>query len=108
MIVKDASMLSKRSSIPKVDYLADLMKFDFSKFDLVIVADEEEKALHIKTLKINKDSKIAIIIGPEGGLDLRERAFFKAINAKIVTFGANILASEIASIYLLSVLSVLT
>lgn len=107
-IAKEASMLSKRSSIPNINWCNNIMDYDFSQFDLVILADEEEKSLHLKSLKISSKDNIAIIIGPEGGLDLRERDFFKSINAKIVTFGQNILSSEIACIYILSALTVLT
>ena len=51
--------------------------------------------------------KIAYIIGPEGGFDQNEVSLLAKKGAVAVTFGKNILRSETAAIYFLSVLDYL-
>lgn len=105
IIAKEASELSHRHSIPNI-YLKELKHIDFQQFDCILVADEQEKEIGLHTLDIKPyQQKIAIIIGPEGGLSDHERILFKGLHAIPVSLGSYILPTEAASLYVLSQLS---
>ena len=81
-----------------------------SNYDIVLVAYENER---INTLKnelerlkksTKKDLKIAIIIGPEGGIEEKEIELLKNSQAKIVTLGKRILRTETVALNMLSIL----
>ena len=66
---------------------------------MIVAYEEEEKnTLKEDLRKINKKEnekiKIGFIIGPEGGLDLKEVEMLKESGAKIVTLGKRILRTE--------------
>lgn len=107
MIIKEASELAHRFSMPTFEFKTKLQDIDYQSYDLVILADEKERAKPlIEALpKSIKRLKIALIIGPEGGIDDRERSYLKAQKAVLVSLGSNILSSEIAALYPLSVIS---
>lgn len=78
-------------------------------YDEIIVAYENEKENYIKKeltkLKEFKQGlKIAILIGPEGGLDENEVMSLKENGAKIVTLGSRILRTETVALNLLSII----
>ena len=102
-IIKSAAEQSKRDIIPKINFTKDFKNiFEiFREYDIVIVAYEEE---HTKTLKevlqgAKKDiKKVAIIIGPEGGLEREEVDKIIENGGKCVTLGKRILRTETAPI----------
>lgn len=103
-IAEVAAKQSKRDIIPKINEVQNL-KNVFSileNYDIVLVAYEEEKENTLKEellrLKQNSFLKIAVIIGPEGGIDETEIDFLKQKNTKIVTLGPRILRTETAPI----------
>lgn len=77
-------------------------------YDLVLVCHEQEKnSLHdlLKEYKNETIKNIAVIIGPEGGLDKDEiKRLLEYGNAKCVCFGERILRAETAANYILSIL----
>lgn len=79
-------------------------------YDAVLLAYEDERNNSIKTeiqkLKsLNKDKlKLAIVIGPEGGLDIEEVKVLKENGAKVITLGKRILRTETVSLTMLSIL----
>ncbi len=95
-----------------------------SDYDIAILAYEEEKDNYIKnelnSLKTRVDNKskdkdkdkdkcadrlkVAIIIGPEGGLDIEEVKILKESGAKVVSLGKRILRTETASMQLTSII----
>ena len=93
-------------SIINVSTLCDRIK----EFDLVLVAYENEKVntlkQELKKIKqTNKEKlKIAIIIGPEGGIDSEEIARFEEHQAKIITLGNRILRTETVALNMLSII----
>jgi len=107
MIMKEASELSHRSSIPTLEYIHGLDHVKWDQYDLILLADEDEKTTTLNDAIPDqlKSKKIALIIGPEGGIDLKERVYLKQHNAKLISLGSNILSSEIASLYALSILN---
>lgn len=102
-IAKEASELAHRNNVPDISFLSSIKNIKKDDFDVIVLADEDQKQLTIEDLKINdKSLKIALIIGPEGGISSNERTYLDSIGAKIITLGHNILSSEIASVAFLS------
>ena len=107
-ISETAAKQSKRSIIPKVenkisfDELINRMK----EFDLTIVAYEDEKNTNMKDILRNYPNvkSIAIIIGPEGGIDKNELEIMSNNGAKHASLGKRILRTETASIAMLSMI----
>ncbi len=105
----------KRLYIPKVNHAIDSKKMieRLNDYDLVILADEDLSAENLtesdNTLKsieskIIEAKKIAIIIGPEGGISPEERENLKDISTSI-SLGSRILRTETAGIFLIAQLS---
>jgi len=99
-IAESAAKQSGRNIIPKIHNVIkveDIAK-QKDKYDLIIVCYENEKENYIKNelLKIkNKENiSIAVVIGPEGGLEESDIEFLKQNGASIVTLGNRILRTE--------------
>lgn len=100
-IVISACEQSKRNSLAKINYLDSIKKINFSKYDHVYLLYEQEestKTLYKEINKCVKQSKILLIIGPEGGFDSQEIAYFQANNIIFTSLGNNILRAETAAI----------
>jgi 16S rRNA (uracil1498-N3)-methyltransferase len=106
-IAKEASELAHRFDIPKIKTEKNILNMDLSLYDLVLLADESEKAVTLEKALSNdfQDLKIAVIIGPEGGISDSERKALLSKNVVAITLGSNILPTEVASLYVLSYLS---
>ena len=107
-IAEGAAKQSKRDIIPKIENklkLKDLIN-KIKEYDIFIVAyeEEEEKTLKqvLKKLENKNNYKIGILIGPEGGIDLKEIEILKENGAIIVTLGKRILRTETAPIAMVS------
>lgn len=109
-IAEVASKQSGRNIIPKVNQIWNINQLcnNIDSFDCVIVAYENEKNYsikeQIKNLKSKKISKIAIVIGPEGGIDIKEIEELKEAGATVVTLGNRILRTETVAIALTSII----
>ena len=107
-ISESAAKQSKRSIIPKINKVEKIkdIKDKVNDYDLIIFAYESEKNISLKDiLKDNKDiSKIAIIIGPEGGFDNAEVKELDELGAIRVSLGKTILRTETASIAMISMI----
>lgn len=106
-IAKEASELAHRQSVPTISFSKNIDKIDFSNYDYVLLADE-----YIKDTSVNYDiedldaqSKIAIIIGPEGGISENERSLLLQKKIKQISLGTYILPTEIANLYVISIIS---
>ncbi len=101
-IAKEAAEIAKRFEVPEIQVLSALTEIDFTKYDLVLLADEEAEYEKKFDFKNFKDKNILLIIGPEGGIDISERKYFKSLlNCQIVSLGENILTTESAAIGIL-------
>lgn len=101
-----ASKQSGRNIIPQIHNcikITDICKL-VDNYDKIIVAYEEEKNQSLKSeLKSLKEkNKIAIVIGPEGGIDHTEIEMLKKAGASIVTLGNRILRTETVALNVLS------
>ena len=109
-IAESAAKQSKRNIIPKVELTIDVKELAnrIKEFDLVVVAYENENKDSLKKVleTINKQelNNIAIIVGPEGGIDNSELEVFISNGAKCVTLGKRILRTETAPLAILSML----
>ena len=109
-----ASKQCGRNVIPKINnitYIKNICNL-CQDYDIVLVAYEEEKNNKLKTILKeisnrcnNKLLKIAIIIGPEGGIDKEEINILKDINnTKIITLGGRILRTETVALAISSII----
>lgn len=80
------------------------------EYDVVLVAYEEEKVITLKEelLKLKQNEKdeikIAIVIGPEGGLENEDVEYWKEEGAKVITLGKRILRTETVALQMLSII----
>ena len=111
-ISETAGKQSGRDIIPQINNIINVKKLceKFGEYDLILVAYENEKEntlkqelKRIKNIK-KEEIKIAIIIGPEGGIDNEEIEQFKNHNAKIITLGNRILRTETVALNMLSII----
>ena len=110
-IAKEAAEQSFREIIPNVVDILDLKNVDFSKYDYKILCYEESAKNNensnfkniIKNLK-NNDS-LAIVIGPEGGIDEKEVDYLLSIGFIPCALGKRILRTESVYSYVLSAIS---
>jgi len=109
-IAQTASEQSKRDIIPQIggmEKLKNICQY-IDDFDLFLVAYENEKTISLKNIlnefktQANKTAvDIAIVIGPEGGLEEQEIELLYNSGAKIVSLGKTILRTETAPIVML-------
>ena len=113
-IAESAAKQSGRNEIPEIRHIATVEKISnlINKYDSLIVAYENEKnntikreLLKLKDILQEKGKiNIALIIGPEGGLEEKDVELLKQSGAKIVTLGNRILRTETVALNMLSVI----
>lgn len=109
-IAEVAAKQSKRDIIPQVNLPTNLKNIyeNLSGYDIVLVAYEKEENTTIKQVlrKIThkKNAKIAIIIGPEGGMEQEEIEQLTKAGAKVVSLGKRILRTETAPIVVTTII----
>lgn len=110
-IAESAAKQCERDIIPEVSMSIKTDNIETIKndYDIIIVAYEKEENNTIKDVlkeikKKNKLAKIAIIIGPEGGISDREIHLLKNMDAKIVTIGKRILRTETVALAISSMI----
>ena len=113
-IALEAAKQSGRAHVPEVgetvNFAGFCRKAEANAFDVVFVAWEEEHALPLsKALCALQEAgkplqRIAVVIGPEGGITAEECERLKALGAVSVTLGRRILRTETAGLCALSVI----
>lgn len=110
-IAEVAAKQSKRDKIPHINYSTNLKNLykNVEEYDIVILAYEEEQNAHLKQvlrdIKQHENLKIAIIVGPEGGISRQEVEQLEMLpNLKTISLGNRILRTETAPIVLASIL----
>jgi len=107
-----AAKQSGRDMVPKINDITSIKNICniICEYDIVLLAYENEQ---INTLKNeiqrlkdieNKEIKIGIIIGPEGGLEKEEVDILKGSGAKVITLGKRILRTETVGFVLTSII----
>lgn len=103
-IAKSAAEQSHRSRVPDVadpvdfeDALASLREFDEV---IVLWEDAGTVGLHaaVSSWVLDDDARVAVVVGPEGGLEAAEVARMEALGATVVGLGPTILRTETAAV----------
>ncbi|MFV0288401.1 MAG: 16S rRNA (uracil(1498)-N(3))-methyltransferase [Mycoplasmatales bacterium] len=100
-IALSACEQSKRDTIASVEYLDLLKKLEFKLYDKIYLLYEQENNINSLYKEINncsKQDKILLIVGPEGGFDVKELDYFQENKITFTSLGTNILRSETAAI----------
>ncbi len=108
-VAEAAAKQCKRDKIPKVNSVYNLKNIYeiLKEYDIVLLAYEEEKKHQLKEelKKIKKENlKIAIIIGPEGGITENEVKELEQYGTIPVTLGKRILRTETAPIVIATII----
>lgn len=107
-VAEGAAKQSKRDKIPKIENKIKLKEVEnrIKEYDIFLIAYEEEKENklkeQIKNIAKKQNYNIGVLVGPEGGLDIKEVEELKEKGAKAVTLGKRILRTETAPIVIVS------
>jgi len=105
-IAKESSKQSKRNIVPAVEDIMtvkELIEKIKKEEPVVLVPYELENVSTLKDVLSSAKQNYYIIIGPEGGFDIKEIEMFRSIGAHIVTLGKRILRTETAGVVTSSV-----
>ena len=104
-IVSEAAKQSLRSYTPEVKNIAETKELAglVSSFDLVLVLDTSATAT-VAEAGIPSSGSIALVVGPEGGIEQSELDALRASGAKLVSLGANVLRTSTAGPALIAAL----
>lgn len=104
-IVEEAARQCGRADVPEVLQPCSLDALSLPG-TAVLVLDEAEKALPLSRAleALSADQPLALVIGPEGGLDRDEVTALVARGAQAVTLGKNVLRTETAALAALAVI----
>ena len=100
----EAAKQCGRASFPEIAAPVELSSIDFSEYDLILTAYENEKDRTLKRVLKEKNyvQNIAIVIGPEGGFDPKEVDALKEKGAVMISLGRRILRTETAGMAMLA------
>ena len=106
-----AAKQSKRDIIPKIRNVESIKNVcnEIKDYDIVLLAYELEENNYIKNelLKIKntkENYKIAVIIGPEGGIEKEEVEVLENAGAKVISLGKRILRTETVALQVSSII----
>lgn len=104
-IVSEAAKQSLRAYTPEVKNIADTKELAglVSSYDLVLVLDTSATQ-GVAEIGIPSSGTIALIVGPEGGIEQSELDALQAAGAKLVSLGANVLRTSTAGPALIAAL----
>ena len=106
-IVFNASQQSQRVNIPEIKTPINFVDIKNYQCDWQIAAYEKAPVIDqfaTITKAYQTNQSIAVLIGPEGGLDENEIKMLKTFNFHLISLGHNILRSDTAAVYLLSLI----
>jgi len=105
-VAYEAAKQCGRGIIPAIAEVTTFKSADMTRHDLIIIAYEDEKGTTLKSLlKANLKAKdIAIVIGPEGGLERAEVDVLTQKGGTAVTLGPRILRTETAGMAALAMI----
>ena len=103
-VALEAAKQSRRAMVPEVLPLVELKKMDPGAFDLFLIAYEDESGRTLKQALRAADApkSIALLIGPEGGLEDSEVSRLTEAGAVSVSLGKRILRTETAGMAMLA------
>jgi len=98
-IIIGANKQCERNVVPKITSLksfSDLISMT-ADYDSVLVASPGKNKQKLKPIA-EKNKKILLVVGPEGGFSEKELAFFKETGSEFFSLGTSILRAETAAI----------
>lgn len=110
-IAEVAAKQSRRDKIPQIQNIQTInqVKEKISTYDLFLIAYEQEQENTLKQVLVNlknkkmQENKIAVLIGPEGGIAEEEIEKLKENDkVEVITLGKRILRTETAPLVILS------
>ncbi len=110
-IAEVAAKQSKRDRVPEIKNIISVKNICnlIKEYDILLVAYENEsentlknELLHLKNTKEN--FKIAVVIGPEGGIEEEEVFCLQQAGAKVVSLGKRILRTETVALQVSSII----
>lgn len=108
-IAKEAAEQAHRTSIPSIILINNLKNIDLKEYDVKLLLDEEEAKKSdgklLSSIDLNDSKNIIFVIGPEGGIDNKEREYFVNNQFTPISIGSNILRTETASLAFLAMLN---
>ena len=107
-IAKEAAEQAHRNSIPEVMILSDLNNLNFDKAFKLLLDEEEAKKIDgrmLSSISFDGYEEVVFIIGPEGGIDEKERVLYTNNGFIPISIGDNILRTETASLAFLAMLN---
>lgn len=106
-IVKEASEQSKRQIVPEVLPIIDVDKLCKVECELKLLCTVNETSTTIKSVFQNyqKDDRIIIVVGPEGGFTKEEENKLIKAGFISVSLGNFILRTETVGLYLMSIIN---
>ena len=105
-ICKEASEQSKRNTIPIVTNVINFKDIVNVEVDLKLCCSVSEKDNIISNyISNNNYNSVSFVIGPEGGLTLKEENYLKENNYNLVSLGSLVFRMETACIYMASILN---
>lgn len=96
-IAKEAAEQSGKTKLPGI-FNPESLEKSISDFDGELFTLDFDGESLIEAVSSNKNERIGILIGPEGGWSDNERDFFEHKGIKSVSFGSQILRAETAAI----------
>lgn len=97
-VALEAAKQSRRAAVPEVLPLVELKQIDPKQFDLFLIAYEDEsvRSLKVALREAGSPATVALLVGPEGGLEPEEVGRLAARGAISVSLGKRILRTETA------------
>lgn len=111
---KIAEVASKQCGRDVIPHIRNIMSIkevasEINNYDMFLLAYENENETFLKdiirNIKLeNKEIKIGIIIGPEGGIEEKEVELLENAGAKVISLGKRILRTETVAMVLTSII----
>lgn len=105
-ICKEASEQSKRNNIPNIKIINNIKCLENIEGHNFTCSTQEKSKNIKKVLKnVKKYDKINLVIGPEGGLSLKEEEYLSKIGFESITLGNLIMRVESVPLFLMSIIN---
>lgn len=106
-VANESAKQARRGILPRVGELKSFYEIDYSAYDLVLLFYEEEQERSLKMALKELDhapQSVALVIGPEGGLEKEEVEHIQRQGGVCVSLGKRILRTETAGMAALAML----
>jgi 16S rRNA (uracil1498-N3)-methyltransferase len=109
-IAMEAARQSKRVTVPEINFAPDMAELcQHADHDVKLLLWEEERSLSLKQIlgELGHPERVAVVIGPEGGLSSEEVAIALKFGFRSITLGKRIVRTETAGLAIVAILQFL-